>query len=790
MTLLIAWLVFPIVLGLLSLGCGLLLEQAAGAPLPRALLLPAGFVVVSLATQFAHLSDSTAELGTPAVVALAVAGFGLSLPWRTRAVDGWMVGSAVGVYAVFGAPVLLTGRATFLGYIKLDDTANYLAMLGRAMHHGYNVSGLGPSTYEALLQTSYVIGYPVGALLPLGVGSTLVGQDAIWNWQPYLSFLAALIGLGLYQAVAGVVTSRPLRALVAFVGAQAALIYGYALWGGVKELFTAAVVVLIAALLPWAIGRSGLRAVIPAAAACAATVGALSLGGAAWLAAPLAGAALLAVHRLGLRTAARLSLGLVAAAGAFAIPALVAGTDWLGHTGAFTSTGEYGNLLRRLSWLQVFGIWPHGDFRTPPGSLDVTHVLVAVVGVAAAAALLFAWRLRRWEIPLALAAAGFACAVYVIGGSPWIGGKALASASPIVLAAALATAAAAFERGRRTEGVVVAIVVVAGVLWSNALQYHDVFIAPDGRLSELQTIDHRFAGQGPTLMTEFDPYGARYLLRDLQAEGASELRRHSVLLRTGQVAPTGVSPDIDEIRLDAVLYYRTLVVRRSALTSRPPSVYSLVWSGSDYQVWQRSGAAGTILEHLSLGTRLQPAAIPPCSEVLRLARLAEASGGVLAAVERPPAVVIEGDGTIGVPTSFGRYGQYPGALRPNAATSVDAAFSVPSAGVYGIWVGGSFRARVGIAVDGHPAGSARDVLQWPANFVQIGKVRLTPGRHTFRLAYGGSDLRPGSAGLPPFGLGPFAVAEGTQDRSVTYLEPADARSLCGKSLDWIETLRG
>jgi hypothetical protein len=35
------------------------------------LLLPAGFVVVSFAAQFALLSESTAELATPGVVALA-----------------------------------------------------------------------------------------------------------------------------------------------------------------------------------------------------------------------------------------------------------------------------------------------------------------------------------------------------------------------------------------------------------------------------------------------------------------------------------------------------------------------------------------------------------------------------------------------------------------------------------------------------------------------------------------------------------------------------------------------
>ena len=91
MTLFVAWLVLPVVLGLISLGCGLLLEKIAGLELPAALLLPLGFVVFSLATQFAHMSGATAELATPLSVVLALVGFGLSLPGSLRA---WTAGSS------------------------------------------------------------------------------------------------------------------------------------------------------------------------------------------------------------------------------------------------------------------------------------------------------------------------------------------------------------------------------------------------------------------------------------------------------------------------------------------------------------------------------------------------------------------------------------------------------------------------------------------------------------------------------------------------------------------------
>ena len=35
--------------------------------------------------------------------------------------------------------------------------------------------------------------------------------------------------------------------------------------------------------------------------------------------------------------------------------------------------------------------------------------------------------------------------------------------------------------------------------------------------------------------------------------------------------------------------YRTLVLRRSPVQSRPPAPYRLVWAGESYEVWQRPG---------------------------------------------------------------------------------------------------------------------------------------------------------------------------------------------------------
>src|SRR5579871_2768854 len=418
MTLVLAWFVFPVVLGVLSLGCGLLLEKASGLRLPGTLLLPGGFVVVSLAAYFAHMSNGTATLATPLVLVLALAGFALSPPWKRFEIDRWLTGAAAGVYAAFAAPVILVG-ATFAGYIRLDDTATFMSFLDRALTNTYGAGGLPNSTYKAtLLHEGYKTGYPLGSMLPIDVGHKLVGTDQLWLWQPYLTFLAVLTGLALYELVSGIVRARALRACVAFFGAQAALIYGYALWGGVKELFAPGVILFAACLVPrLKVGTP--RQVIPLGAASAALLGGLSVGGGVWLV-PLVGVgmALLILYRPVDELLKTVGVYVVTAL-VLSLPILTVSSARLNTLGKFTKATQLGNLNHPLSWWQLFGIWPSGDFRNPPSHPAVIHILAAVVALGAIYAAVMAWRSRRLEVVVALATAVFACLVYVERASPW-----------------------------------------------------------------------------------------------------------------------------------------------------------------------------------------------------------------------------------------------------------------------------------------------------------------------------------------------------------------------------------
>ena len=342
-----SWIVFPALLLAACLGCGLLLELIFGRRLPGLLLAPAGFAAIVALTDLATATAATAPLATPLVAALALAGIGLTCPWRGRRPEPWALGAALAVFAVYAAPVVLSADPTFAGYIKLDDTATWMAFVDRLMQHGRSLSGLPLSTYRRTLEVNLPGGYPVGAFLPLGVGTQLSGQDVAWLVQPYMASVAALLTLCLAQIARPLIASRPLRALCACTASLSALLYGYSLWGGVKELVTALAIATAAACVPIALGRgAGWRTSLPLALTSAALLGIAGTGGLAWLAPILLAAALLLLRAQGLRAALARAVPFALALILLGAPAILAGASFSPTQGALTSSSELGNLIR------------------------------------------------------------------------------------------------------------------------------------------------------------------------------------------------------------------------------------------------------------------------------------------------------------------------------------------------------------------------------------------------------------------------------------------------------------
>ena len=789
MTFAAAWVAFPLVLVLLCLGCGLLAEEISRRRVSVALLLPLGLAFAIVLAQLFTVSDLTAELAVPAVVVAALAGFGLSLPGGR--LDPWALGAPLVAFALYAAPVVLSGDATFTGYVKLDDTATWFALTDRVMEHGRSLEGLAPSSYEATLAFNLADGYPVGAFLPLGVGRAVVGQDVAWVFQPYLAWIGAMLAASLYVLAGHVLRPGVSRMVVAVFGAAPALLFGYAMWGGVKEMLATALIALLAALIALVLGerqrpRNGDLALV--ALVAAALLAVLSASGGVWLLGLLLPLAVILARRHGARATARDAVVVGVLVVVLSVPLLAAGSIVPPTSASVTSDTAKGNLAEPLSILQVFGVWPSGDFRFDPGDLLVTHLLIAAVALAAAAGLWLLWRRRAEGLLVFVLGTLGAALVIVAAGSPWVDAKALAIASPPVVFAALVGAGMLAARGRVAVGAVAAVIVCGGVLWSNVLAYHEVTLAPRERHAELERIGEQIAGEGPTLMTEYEPYGVRHFLRKADAEGASELRRRVVPLRSGRPLRKLGTADIDEFELAGLRAYRTLVLRRSPVASRPPSVYRLAARNRFYDVWQLAPERqDSLLEHFPLGRPGAPAVRPACGQVRALARRASAAGGRLAVARAPVAARVDltvaatGGDTAPVPRS-------PGAVYPGKEARFDTTVDVRRPGPHIVFAGGAFRRRLEVSIDGRRVAGERHRLSHAGHFEPLGEVELARGSHRVAVRYRPATTAPGSGG-PAFPLGPLYVVPVASPR-VELVAPGSARRLCGQRLDWIESVSG
>jgi hypothetical protein len=203
-------------------------------------------------------------------------------------------------------------------------------------------------------------------------------------------------------------------------------------------------------------------------------------------------------------------------------------------------------------------------------------------------------------------------------------------------------------------------------------------------------------------------------------------------------------------------------------------------------VYELRPGAPRILEHLSLGSSSDAAAVPDCADVLRLAAKAGPNGKPAAVVRPPVTAVTAADTTM--PTKWATVSTSPLVVVPHGAGSLTTTIQVPSAGSYGVWIGGSFRRNLELFVDGQRVATARNRLGLAGDYWPLGDVPLTVGSHQFRIDYGDSNLSPGSGG-EPFAFGSILVARAAP-ANVTYGSYSAAHSLCGKRLDWVEALAG
>ena len=284
MSLILSWVLFPLALAVVGAGWGTLVERGAGTRVNGALLLPLGLAAAIVVAGTLTAFSATAPAAVPVVAVGAVAGLIFAWPgWR---LGRWALLAAIGVLVVYGAPVVLSGQATFAGFVKLDDTATWLNVVDHLMAHGSSVAGEPASSYSLVYSGDVGPSYPFGSFVLLGVGHSLTGIDSAWVFQPYEACCAAAVVLCLYVLMEALIASARIRAVLAFLAAQAALLYGYSLWGGIKELTAAFLLVLGAALTAAILPRRPVRPreLLPLAVAGGALIQTLGVGAGVWVA--------------------------------------------------------------------------------------------------------------------------------------------------------------------------------------------------------------------------------------------------------------------------------------------------------------------------------------------------------------------------------------------------------------------------------------------------------------------------------------------------------------------------
>jgi hypothetical protein len=795
MSMAVAWLLFPLLLVALCVGSGLLVERIAAIDLPGALLPSVGLATIVVIAVLTTFREDTAEFATAAVMIVAIAGYATSVDRvRRLRLDAWAVAAAAAVYVVSAAPVVLSGRPSFLGYFFLNDTAVHFALMDHLLVHGREVSGLAPGAFGGIV-TGYInTGYPLGSQAALGAVRPLVAQDVAWIFQPYLAVLMALTAAALYQVLSRMVVERPFRALIAFVAAQPGLVYAYYLSASIKEIATIWIMVVTVGVVLAALGRPhGIRRVVPVIIVAAAGLGILNLAIAAWVALPLAvflGVVLWQQRRTGRRERIATVAVLIVVGGVMAFPAIETASSFFAVAGSvLTTKTELGHLVRPIEWWQILGIWPRGDFRFQLAAHQ--QVAFALMGIAIGGFVLGALLLvRRYSVgPLILLVTALAAALFLTRlGSPYANAKTLTIASPAIVLTALLGAVALRSAGRRIEASLLAAVITGGVLWTNALAYHNANLAPRDRFAELSRIDNRFAGQGPSFYNQSDEFAVHFLRKTQPWNPplVTPVRRPDLPPRNSGSDSLRFPYDTDELDPSYLQRFPLLVLGRSPLASRPPADYRLVYRGRYYEVWRRAAAEPRVIAHLPLGSSTSAAAVPSCATLRRLAARAVRDKARLAYVERvelPMFVPTAGRR----PADWGLVEGEPLSVIPRFTSgSVAGPIEVPVPADYMVWIQGTFDRGLPVYVNGRRLGTAGPwQLGPPGQFISVGRLRLGPGRADIRIYRPGDNLSPGDGGTNRY-LGPLVLQPPSDVRGVRYLEPRRVSQLCGKRLDWVE----
>jgi hypothetical protein len=796
----LAWIWAPLVLCAVCFGLGLLVEAATRIRLAGALIIPIGFGLGILYADTVYRVGATTAFALPLLLVLALAGYVLQ---RDAILDRGRPGAAalagLGTYLLYMAPVALSGSWTWAGYNYTNDPANTMTTTAWIMGHGFDQPA--HSSTSAVVAGSFIDqGYPLGAHLLMGTIRPLAGVPLMAIYQPFIAFVAAT-GTLAFVELARRVGLKPLAAAAAaFVASGADLLYVYGPLGGLKEIATAS---LLAVATGVAVQRPPQEWTWSTAAAVAvplaALVPVLSAGGIAYAGFfGLFVIAIVAVARRFTRPAARQSprrlTGVALAGGALFLalsaPSLADALRFGNTVNDQLSGSVLGQLLRPLPIEQVGGIWWAEDWRLPVADgwhWDVNRIALALVFVFAAAGVAWILRRRGWSALAGLVAV--AAAVLILGPrtSPYGESKLYVILSPFLLLAAGIGVWALFTR-TRVGAVAVAVFLTAGVLYSDAIAYREVRLAPIERMEAMEDIARATKGQALVLHAEWEEW-AKYFYRDSRVDSAGEVwfGPHPWELREG-FAQVAIDYDLDDAQLWYLESFPAIVTRRAPDASRPPTNFRLAHENRYYQLWVRESrsrawlrhAKTEVVDHLPLQGTMTSQERPSCSRLVSFARRAKPGQQLVAAIA-PDAVSFDPVHAADRSPAWPPAQDVPDTIVPGGPGHASATQFVPG-GQYRIWMYGTSGRPIKGFIDGRQVGSFKTVNS-PGQWNDLGVVSLARGDHRLAIERPGGSLAPGDAYAGR--IGPLVLQPLAPER-LERVRPDDARTLCGRALDWVE----
>jgi hypothetical protein len=804
-----AWILFPLAMLAASFGCGLLVRRAAAGGLPALLITPVGFALVVAICAFATSYEWLAPAGGPIVAVVAVSGLALEARSRGRGltVPRWPLGAwvwpalaALVGFAAVGGPVFLTGGVGWTGYTRIVDIAFQMDLSQHLAEAGRALPPNGNSSYNIVNSKLLSIGYPAGAQSTLGEMADLVHVNVAWCYQAFLAFTTAMGALAIFSILGRVTRSGLMRCIGAAIAIQPNILYGYALEAGIKELTTASLLLIVVAVLAHELPGAGhRRGGVALAAAASGAFGAFSLGVGPWLGLLLVGALAFSLTYSGKRRYTLESWAVVAVVAiVISLPGLITAAKLL--TVAGTAIGGVvelglGNLADPVSRWSSAGVWLTGDYRytltnpTPSHIFDVVIVALAITGVV------FAAIRKRWTILVLGLTSPIALEYFIDHSSAWIQLKAFTVTSAFALTLAFVGAATLQASRRRwvsALGWLAAIVVSGGVLYGNALIYHDTTLAPSARYHDLAAIASRYAKQGPTLDPTFDEY-AEYFLRGESGSTLVNPANLSFEVRPGLGGGQSFIWDLNQLIPSFLQHFRLIVQPRSPTATRAPSNYDLIEQTRYFDIWRRDRPSSTMLEHAPLSGG--PHERTPALCHVLVTRAEHAGPDAELAYAKPNSIAVANPAE-GVRPSYWR------ALGPSTVAAYGAGsdimkVAIPASGRYSIWLQGSIGRPLGVYLDGKRLTSIGYEERYPSEFLYMTSDTVTAGIHTLRLVRGGGDLHPGSGdahgetGTRTIGAIVFS-REPTSAANQIYVAPASRMAqICAAPVgyQWIELLK-